>query len=247
MGATVAGTILGTAAYMAPEQAKGKAADKRSDIWSFGVILYEMLTGKRLFQGESAVEILGGVLNKEPDISAAPARVHKLLRWCLEKDRKKRLASISDARRLMEESELAAPAAPTPSRLGRLPWIAAAVLAVVAASSSWIAWRSTRPIEQPLKPLVRLDVDLGPDVSLQSNQSIGGTSAILSPDGTRLVYVSQNRLFTRRLDQPKATELTSTEGAYAPFFSPDGQWVAFFDRRETEKDFGGRRLSDRLV
>src|SRR5216683_1713976 len=104
MGATQAGAILGTAAYMAPEQAKGKAADKRSDIWSFGVILYEMLTGQRLFQGESAVEILGGVLNKEPDISAAPPRLHKLLRWCLEKDRKQRLASISDARRLLSRN-----------------------------------------------------------------------------------------------------------------------------------------------
>src|ERR1700675_1968964 len=101
MGATAAGTILGTAAYMAPEQAKGKTADRRSDIWSFGVIVYEVLTGKRLFQGDSAVEILGGVLNKEPDISAAPPRVYQLLRWCLEKDRKLRLASISDARRLL--------------------------------------------------------------------------------------------------------------------------------------------------
>src|ERR1022692_4947302 len=84
MGATAVGTILGTAAYMAPEQAKGKQADKRSDIWSFGVILYEVLTGKKLFPGETAVEILGGVLNKDPDLSAAPPRVHKLLRWCLE-------------------------------------------------------------------------------------------------------------------------------------------------------------------
>src|SRR5713226_6761848 len=90
MGATQAGAILGTAAYMAPEQAKGKAADKRSDIWSFGAILYEMLTGKRLFPGESAVEILGAVLNRDADISAAPLRVHKLLCWCLEKDRKQR-------------------------------------------------------------------------------------------------------------------------------------------------------------
>src|SRR6202140_2023599 len=105
MGATQAGAILGTAADMAPEQAKGRAADKRSDIWSFGVILYELLTGQRLFPGESAVEILGGVLNKEPDISAAPVRIHKLLRWCLEKDRKQRLASISDARRLLGENE----------------------------------------------------------------------------------------------------------------------------------------------
>src|SRR5450631_292506 len=126
MGATVAGTILGTAAYMAPEQAKGRTADKRSDIWSFGVIVYEMLTGKRLFQGESAVEILGRVLNQEPDITAAPVRVHKLLRWCLEKDRKKRLASIIGARRLMEESETATAIAAAPkSRLGLVPWTVA--------------------------------------------------------------------------------------------------------------------------
>src|SRR6202011_5595350 len=89
----------------------------------------------------------------------------------------------------------------------------------------WVAWRPTRPVEQPFKPLVRLDVDLGPDVSLGSQ---AGADAILSPDGARLVYVSQNRLFTRRLDQPKAIELAGTEGAAAPFFSPDGQWVAFF-------------------
>ncbi len=101
IGATAAGTILGTAAYMAPEQAKGKSADKRSDIWSFGVILCELLTGRRLFTGESVVEVLGGVLNTKPDISQTPARVHKLLHWCLEKDRKDRLASISDARRLL--------------------------------------------------------------------------------------------------------------------------------------------------
>src|SRR5712691_4905592 len=101
IGATQAGAILGTAAYMAPEQAKGKAADKRSDIWSFGVILYEVLTGKRLFPGETAVEILGAVLNQDPDISATPPRLQKLLLWCLEKDRKQRLASISDARRML--------------------------------------------------------------------------------------------------------------------------------------------------
>jgi len=151
MGATAVGTILGTAAYMAPEQAKGKQADKRSDIWSFGVILYEVLTGKKLFPGETAVEILGGVLNKDPDLSAAPARVHELLRWCLEKDRKKRLASISDARRLLSESEGADAAlqlAPTShSRFGKLPWIAAAVLAIAAAVVSWIAYRATRPAE----------------------------------------------------------------------------------------------------
>jgi eukaryotic-like serine/threonine-protein kinase len=92
IGATAVGTILGTAGYMAPEQAKGKAADKRSDIWSFGVILFELLTGKKMFPGETVVEILGAVLNKDPDIGAAPVRIHRLLRRCLEKDRTRRLA-----------------------------------------------------------------------------------------------------------------------------------------------------------
>src|SRR5450631_4254449 len=184
MGATVAGTILGTAAYMAPEQAKGKAADKRSDIWSFGVVLYEVLTGNRLFTGESAVEILGGVLNKDPDISAAPPRVHKLLRWCLEKDRKKRLASISDARRLMEESELAASTAPAPSRLGKLPWITAGVVTLVAAALGFRLYSATRPAE--LKPLMHLNVDLEDSTPLARAVATGGNMLALSPDGTRL-------------------------------------------------------------
>src|SRR6516164_3089324 len=106
MGATTAGTILGTAAYMAPEQARGKRADKLSDIWSFGVVVYELLTGKRPFGGESVVETLGAVINKEPDWSPVPPRAQRLLQWCLEKDRKQRLQSIGDARRVLEESLL---------------------------------------------------------------------------------------------------------------------------------------------
>jgi len=236
MGATQAGAILGTAAYMAPEQARGKVADRRSDIWSFGVIVYEMLAGKRLFQGESTVEVLGGVLNKEPDLSAVPPRVHKLLRWCLEKDRKQRLASISDARRLLSESDGMDPAAqPTallPSRFGRFPWIAAAALAIITAVALWGPWRAQKPVD---RPLVRLDVDLGSDVSLPALSAAG--SVAISPDGTRLVYESGNppKLFTRRLDQPKATELPGTERAVAPFFSPDGQWVGFQVRGKINK------------
>jgi Tol biopolymer transport system component len=103
---------------------------------------------------------------------------------------------------------------------------------VIAGVALWSWWRATRPVEQKLQPLVRLDVDLGPDVSLRS---AGGADAILSPDGTRLVYVSQGRLSTRRLNQPNATELAGTQGAYAPFFSPDGQWVAFFAQGKLKK------------
>ena len=105
-------------------------------------------------------------------------------------------------------------------------------MAIIAAVTSLGWWRATRPVEQALRPLVRLDVDLGPDVSLGS---VAGADEILSPDGTRLVYVSQGRLFTRRLDQPNATELAGTQGAFEPFFSPDGQWVAFFTSGKLQK------------
>jgi len=191
-------------------------------------VLYELLTGKRLFEGEDVGEILAKVIRDEPDLSDVPAQLTPLLKRCLEKDPKRRLRDIGDMDLLLANAPTPAASTAT-SKLRRLPWIAAAALAIGLIGVSGIAWRATRPIEQPLKPLVRLDVDLGPDVSLQSMQlGFGGANAILSPDGTRLVYVSQKRLLTRRLDQLKATELAGTEGAYEPFFSPDGQWVAFF-------------------
>jgi Tol biopolymer transport system component/tRNA A-37 threonylcarbamoyl transferase component Bud32 len=230
MAMTQAGMILGTAAYMAPEQARGKeSVDKRADIWAFGVVLYELVSGKRLFEGEDVGEILAKVIRDEPDLSDVPAQLRPLLKRCLEKDPKKRLRDIGDMELLLANAPPPAASAAT-SRFGKLPWIVSAVLVIALVGTAWIAWRATRPAE--LKPLVRLDVDLGADLSLQS---ISGPSAILSPDGTRLVYVSQKRLFTRRLDQLKATELAGTEGAYDPFFSPDGQWVAFFAGMKLKK------------
>src|SRR5271170_2756089 len=124
---TRAGMILGTAAYMSPEQARGKAVDKRADIWAFGVVLLEMLTGKPLFEGETVSDTLAQVLTKEPDFNRVPVKVRRLLRSCLEKDPKKRLRDIGDAWDLLEE-----PAATAPSR-SRLGWTVAAVLAIVAA------------------------------------------------------------------------------------------------------------------
>jgi serine/threonine protein kinase/Tol biopolymer transport system component len=221
MGATVAGTILGTAAYMAPEQAKGRTADKRSDIWSFGVIVYEMLTGKRLFQGESAVEILGRVLNQEPDITAAPVRVHKLLRWCLEKDRKKRLASISDARRLMEESETATViAAAHKSRLGLAAWAVAGLFLLTTLGLSFVHFREQPPVAQSLR------------YQISTPGSEPAQYPALSPDGRNLAFVTSNsgpnQVWVRAMDTLDARPLAGTDGATYPFWSPDGAYLGFF-------------------
>jgi serine/threonine-protein kinase len=231
MRATQAGMIMGTAAYMSPEQAAGKPVDKRADIWSFGVVLFEMLTGRQLFgEGETISHILADVLRAPIDFDKLPKEtpraIRDLLRRCLDRDVKNRLRDIGEARvaisRVGKEPE-APVTEPPQSRVESVAWIAAGMLLVALAGVSWFAYRATRPAE--LKPLVRLDVDLGPDVALNSS---AGAAVIISPHGTRLVYVSRNRLFTRRLDQAKGVELAGTDGAFAPFFSPDGQWVAFF-------------------
>jgi Tol biopolymer transport system component len=221
LAATNAGMILGTAAYMSPEQARGKPIDQRTDIWAFGVVLYEMLTGQTLFEGEDAGQTLAAVIMREPDLSKTPAKVRRLLRACLQKNPRERLQAIGDWRLLLEETPQVQRLPQPPARRSYLAWGIAGLFLLTTAGLSFLYLRA-RPAP---RPLVHLDVDLGPDVSLGSQ---AGPDTILSPDGTRLVYVSQNRLFTRRLDQPKASELAGTDGAFAPFFSPDGHWVAFF-------------------
>ena len=224
---TGVGMILGTAAYMSPEQARGKTVDKRADIWAFGCVLFEMVCGKPAFDGEDVAETIGAVIHKEPAWIQLPARtpatVRAVLQRCLHKDPKMRLRDISSVGLLLED---------LPADVGRrrrLPWFVAGAAGVVAAVALLAPQSTPRPVE---RPLVRLDVDLGSDVSLASRQ---GTDVIVSPDGSRLVFVSQGRLFTRRLDQPRAVELPGTPGAYAPFFSPDGQWVAFFATGQLKK------------
>ena len=230
MSATQAGVILGTAAYMPPEQAKGKAADKRSDIWSFGIVVYELLTGRAPFEGETAVEILGAVMSREPDWSRVPPRAERLLRWCLEKDRRKRLAAIADARMLLEETSTPVQKTTSETKSRNLLWPAvAALLLLVAGASAYGWWSATRPLD---RSLTRLSVDLGSDAVVGPR-----ITTAISPDGARIVFTGRApgpegrlQLFTRRLDQENATALSGTVNinGQLPFFSPDGQWVGFF-------------------
>jgi serine/threonine protein kinase len=182
--ATQAGMILGTAAYMSPEQAAGKKVDKRADIWAFGVVLHETITGKRLFEGDSIAETLAGVIKSAPDLSEVPAQIRPLLDACLEKDPKKRLRDIGDARRLLAVEAVA----PSNTRTRPLRWmVATAALATVAIGASlglWAMSRTTRPTD---RPLMRFDVDLGPDAA-----SGWPSSVAISPDGTRLVFPVRN-------------------------------------------------------
>jgi serine/threonine protein kinase len=229
---TVAGMILGTAGYMAPEQAKGKVVDKRADIWAFGVVLYEMLAGKRLFEGDTVSETLAAVLKEQPDLNRVPAKVRPLLRRCLEKDPTKRLRDIGDAMLWVESAPEAAPT--------RTKWLwpsVAAALVVALAAVGWMFLRTPRLTDLPL---VRQDVDLGSDIALPPPTRFV-SNVVISPDGTRLAYVASavsggpRKLFTRRLDQPKATDLPGTEGAIRPFFSKDGHWLGFQVGRKLNK------------
>jgi len=244
---TRAGVILGTAAYMSPEQAKGRAADRRSDIWSFGVVLFEMLSGRRMYAGETAAETLASVLKTEPDWTALPAGippgVQRLLRRCLEKDARRRIQAIGEARIVIEDGlagaaeepataeRAAAPVTPPFRRLG--PWIAAlgGWVAVAALLALW------RPAPEAATP-VRLSVELGADVSLAMRW---GAAAILSPDGKLLAFTARKaagqrpQLYVRRIEQLAASPLAGTEDARDPFFSRDGQWIGFFGEGKLKK------------
>ena len=223
---TQVGWIMGTVAYMSPEQARGQPVDKRADIWAFGVVLYEILTGKQAFQGATTTDILAAVVKGEPTLDALPAHLRPVIERCLRKDPRKRWRDVGDVRIALEEGIQVAEA---PANLRSwLPWAAASILTVALIIAGIALWRATRPVQHSM---MRLSVDLGQSVSIQTNS---GANVIVSPDGTRLVFASKGpdgeaRLSTRLLSQPQATPLSGTEGARGDaFFSPGGDWIGFF-------------------
>jgi Tol biopolymer transport system component/predicted Ser/Thr protein kinase len=234
LSATNAGVIMGTAGYMSPEQASGKPVDRRADIWSFGAVLYEMLSGKRAFAGESASDILATVLKLDPDWDAlpasAPASIRKLIRRCLTKDRKQRLQAIGEARIVLEDP-VAEPAVALPIRqrapwFAIAPWIAAALFAAVAGVALWAPWR-TPPEAQMVTTTILPPEGAAFDFSNSRNPPA------ISPDGRRLVFGARSadgrlQLWVRSLNSRTAQPLAGTESARFAFWSPDSKSIGFF-------------------
>ncbi len=237
---TQMGMILGTAAYMAPEQAAGGAADRRADIWSFGVVLYEALAGRRLFEGETVSHVLAAVLKDTPDFSAlppgTPERIVDLLRLCLRKKPRERLQAIGDARVVIEEvladphrderdALRSAGASPATVRASRLAWVAAAT-GLAAALTFATLWIGAGSGDAPTHVLHAALV-------APEGMAFGDTFA-LSPDGRRIVFEAYDRktgaraLWLRALDRGEAARLAATDGGEMPFWSPDGTHIGFF-------------------
>jgi len=259
-GTTRAGVILGTAPYMSPEQARGKPVDKRTDIWSFGCMLFEMLTGRLAFAGETTTDVLTAVIAREPDWEAlsrvAPTRIRGLVRRCLRKDPRERLRDIGDARIEIDEAErepadpVLASDAPRPYGWGRRDRIVTLAAGVVLGSLgaygiglrlrgpivSSTASSSALAIHSVIDLPAEAPLALGSGVPLIGYDSLG---VAVSSDGSRIAYVGRSggdsRLFVRDLSGLDVKPIPGTEGAIHPFFSPDGRWIGFLTNDKVKK------------
>ena len=224
---TQAGVLLGTAAYMAPEQARGRAVDKRADIWAFGCVLYELVTGQNAFAGETVTDTLSAIITRSPDLgllpAGTPAAVRRLIERCLERDPKRRLRDIGEARIALEAvgestGPSAGPLATAPRWRTALPWSLAALAILMAVGV--MASRAAAPGRVELPPLtVRLAL---PGLALARN-----TLPSLSPDGRRIAYVANGGLWTRDLDRLEPRQVTGVDAPRFPFWSPDGRQIAY--------------------
>jgi serine/threonine-protein kinase len=236
---TRAGVILGTAAYMSPEQARGRALDRRTDVWSFGCVLFECLSGRRAFPGDTVSDAIATIQQGEPDWSAippeTPARVRELLRRCLTRDSKRRLRDIGEARVTLDDAHAGTPpltpAAPpmTSARGGGRLWTGFAIAGLAAASAAG-GWMMRSPRQVPaIAPALRASIALPAGLNLDG---YGQQALALAHDGTTLAFLARGasggqQLYIRKLDQPAATLVPNSESAESPIFSPDGRWVAF--------------------
>jgi hypothetical protein len=239
MAATQQGIILGTAAYMSPEQAKAKRVDRRTDVWAFGCVLYEMLVGKQAFAGEDVTDVLASVVKSDPGIEALPANtpaaVRSLIRRCLEKNARRRIQSSGEARIILEDvlsgatNDVVAPALPLPIATqpfwkGTLPWACASVLAITAGLALWRPWAPA-----PAAPVVARFT-----AALRSGETLGPNwgGLAISPDGRYIAYSGSRsgntrQLFLRAMDSIEDVPITGTENASGVFFSPDSRWIGF--------------------
>ena len=216
IGATKAGVIMGTAAYMAPEQARGQTVDKRADIWSFGAVAYEMLSGRQPFIGPTVSDTLAAVLKEEPDWNVIPVRMRRLVATCLVKDPHRRMRDIGDARLLVDE-------APPPSRRTLLPWTLSSLTVAMAGLALW-AWLRPTPAEAPKIMRLTIPIDAG-----QTGVTTPPRWVAMSPDASRVAFVAgpRSEICVRALDQFEAKLLPGTDGASFLRFSPDGQSIAY--------------------
>ena len=233
------GVILGTVGYMSPDQARGKDVDKRTDVWAFGCVLYELLTGQRAFAGATMSDTIAAILEREPDWQAlpqtTPAQIRNLLRRCFQKDARRRLRDMGDARIEIEEAlneppkglataELAIGAAqPAPGRRA-IPWMLGGLLAIMAAITVWSLWRASPPAQRPVSRLV---------INLPQGQTFWEINPVveISLDGTQIAYLAlkgdSRQLYVRRLNELKSRPIPGTAGAFHGRFSPDGKWLVF--------------------
>ncbi len=228
VGHTRAGVILGTAAYMSPEQAVGRTVDRRSDIFSFGAVLFEMLTGKRAFPGSATPDVLESVVKNDPDWSALPAGtpgyLRRLLERMLAKDRKQRLQAIGEARIALENPSVAKA---LPHKAAQTAWAVAAVLGMTALVIEWVHFRETPPALQTLRYTIA-----APENSVVSHFAI-------SPDGRNLAMAAsvngKQQLWLRPMDGLEAKPMPFTEDAIFPFWSPDSRYIAFFSQQKLKR------------
>jgi eukaryotic-like serine/threonine-protein kinase len=250
MSGTMVGVIMGTAAYMSPEQARGQKTDSQSDVWAFGCVLYEMLTGKQAFDGDTLTDVLGGIVRVDPNWAALPGNlpplVRLLLRQCLQKQRNLRLRHIGDAKIQIDAALNEPPSSPVmaaPS-VAQWSWVTIAALLLMAGAAAGLGFLAARYFQKPSNEASTIRFSVSPPEKTSFN-SAGGTNApypAISPDGLQLAFIASsenvgNRIWIRSLDSLDAHPLSGTEGvaAYPPFWSPDSRFIAFGQQGKLRK------------